>query len=197
MSLGATYFSPEKNRVTYWRKELIDKLAVLMGGRIAEDIFLGDISSGAQMDISQATQLARSMVCQWGMSEALGQVAYEKREEEGSYYGGGSSEKSYSEHTAKEIDAAVKELVTEANKTAIRIITEHKDQVDLMAKMLLEFETLDQEDVKDIMNGKWNSDKKRAKLESAAKAHKRLPPPLPQIKPEASRPSIDITPQES
>jgi cell division protease FtsH len=197
MSLGATYFAPEKNRVSYWKKELIDKLAVLMGGRVAEDIFLGDISSGAQMDISQATQLARSMVCKWGMSENLGQVAYEQREEEGSYYGGGSSEKTYSEHTAKEIDDAVKELVHEANKTAIKIITQYKEQVDLMAKMLLEFETLDQEDIKQIMSGSWNADKKRAKLESAAKAHKRLPPPIPQIKPEVSKPSIDITPQES
>jgi cell division protease FtsH len=197
MSLGATYFAPEKNRVSYWKKELIDKLAVLMGGRVAEDIFLGDISSGAQMDISQATQLARSMVCKWGMSENLGQVAYEQREEEGSYYGGGSSEKTYSEHTAKEIDDAVKELVSEANKTAVKIITQYKEQVDLMAKMLLEFETLDQEDIKQIMSGSWNADNKRAKLESAAKAHKRLPPPIPHIKPEVSKPSIDITPQES
>lgn len=196
VSLGATYFSPEKNRVSYWKKELIDKLAVLMGGRIAEDIFLGDISSGARMDISQATSLARSMVCEWGMSDALGQVAYERGSDEGSYYSGGSSEKSYSEQTAKEIDQAVRDLLDEANESARRIILENKEKVDLMAKMLLEFETLDQEDVKDIMGGSWNHDKKKNKIDSAAKAHRRLPPPLTSNETQAPKPSFDVTPQE-
>ena len=72
LSLGATHFLPEKNRLSYWKKEVLDQLAVLMGGRAAEEIFLGDISSGAQQDISQATRLARSMVCEWGMSDNLG-----------------------------------------------------------------------------------------------------------------------------
>jgi cell division protease FtsH len=66
MSLGATHFMPKKNRLSYWRKELVDQLAVLMGGRAAEEIFVNDMSSGAQMDITQATRLARSMVCEWG-----------------------------------------------------------------------------------------------------------------------------------
>ena len=87
LSLGATHFMPKKNRLSYWKKELIDQLAVLMGGRAAEEIFVGDISSGAQMDITQATRLARSMVCEWGMSESLGTVAYDERNDSGAYLG--------------------------------------------------------------------------------------------------------------
>jgi cell division protease FtsH len=67
MSLGATHFMPKKNRVSYWKNELLDQLAILMGGRVAEEVFVGDVSSGAQMDITQATRLVRSMVCEWGM----------------------------------------------------------------------------------------------------------------------------------
>lgn len=81
LSLGSTMFLPKKNRVSYWKNELIDQLAVLMGGRCAEEIFIGDISSGAQQDIERATQLARSMVCEWGMSDKLGTVAYDDRSE--------------------------------------------------------------------------------------------------------------------
>lgn len=197
ISLGATYFAPEKNRVSYWKKELIDRLAVLMGGRVAEEIFLDDVSSGAQMDISQATSLARSMVCEWGMTDALGKVAYDRRSEEGGYYGAGQSDKSYSEETAKEIDEAVRELLDEAYETAYKIVTEHREKVDLMAKMLLEFETLDQLDVKDIMQGIWSSEKKKEKLDLAAKAHRRLPPPFPYPKSDAPQgPSIEGLPQQ-
>ena len=100
-SLGATHFVPKQNRMNYWKRELIDQLAVLMGGRIAEDIFVHDLSSGAQMDITQATKLARSMVCEWGMTDALGTVAYDERSDSGQYLVQGYSEKNYSEETAK------------------------------------------------------------------------------------------------
>ena len=86
MSLGATHFhAEEKPFQSYWRKELVDQLAVLMGGRAAEEIFVHDMSSGAQMDITQATRLARSMVCEWGMSD-LGTVAFDERSDSGVYY---------------------------------------------------------------------------------------------------------------
>jgi cell division protease FtsH len=198
-SLGATHFSPQKNRVSYWKKELVDKLAVLMGGRVAEEIFLDDSSSGAQMDISQATNLARSMVCEWGMTDALGKVAYDRRSEEGQYYLPGHSEKSYSEDTAKEIDEAVRELLDEAYQAATKIITDHKDQVELMTQMLMEFETLDQEDVKAIMSGEWSAEKKRIKVENAVKAHRKLPPPPPEIHQEISsqQPSTRPRPQQA
>lgn len=179
MSLGATHFVPEKNKMSYWKKELLDRLAVLMGGRIAEDTFLGDVSSGAQMDISQATSLARSMVCEWGMTDILGSVAYDERREEGQYLMPGSSQKSYSDETAKTIDDQVRKLMEEANSRAKEILEENREKVVLMSEMLLEFETLDKEDVHAIMDGKWDEDKKREKMKGIEEAHRKLPPPIP------------------
>lgn len=179
-SLGATHFVPEKNRVSYWRKELVDRLAVLMGGRVAEEIFVKDISSGAQMDISQATKLARNMVCQWGMTETLGAVAYDEQAGDGSYYMPGQGSKNYSDVTAKLIDEEVRKLVDQGNATAMQIITEKRDKVQLMADMLIEFESLDKEDVMAIMEGTWDADKKRDKLKKIAEAYRKTPPPPPE-----------------
>ncbi|MES2345849.1 MAG: ATP-dependent zinc metalloprotease FtsH [Chlamydiota bacterium] len=168
LSLGATHFMPKKNRLSYWRKELIDQLAVLMGGRVAEEIFVGDISSGAQMDFSQATRLVRSMVCEWGMTDALGPVAYDERSESGQYLGmSGFHEKSYSEATAKHIDDAVRELLEAAIAQARDILNAKRDQVTLMTELLIEFETLDKDDVLKIMDGTWNSESKRERVKAA------------------------------
>src|SRR4029078_12614455 len=100
MSLGSTLLTQKKNKVSYWRNELLDQLAVLMGGRCAEEIFVGDVSSGAQQDIERATALARSMVCEWGMSDKIGAVAYDERADNNYYGGPGHHEKKYSEDTA-------------------------------------------------------------------------------------------------
>ncbi|MCB1084534.1 MAG: ATP-dependent zinc metalloprotease FtsH, partial [Chlamydiia bacterium] len=179
LSLGATHFVPEKNKMSYWRKELIDRLAVLMGGRVAEDLFVHDISSGAQMDISQATKLARSMVCQWGMNASLGPVAYDEQTGEGSYVMPGQTTKNYSEETAKQIDHEVRKLLEEANTYAIKVLTDNKDIVQLMTDMLIEFETLDKEDVLAVMDGSWDPEKKRSKLKAISEAHRKTPPPPP------------------
>jgi len=194
LSLGATHFVPEKNKVSYWRKELVDRLAVLMGGRVAEDLFVGDISSGAQMDISQATKLARSMVCQWGMNTSLGPVAYDERADEGSYAMPGQSSKNYSEETAKQIDSEVRKLLEEANTFANKILTEKKEKVQLMTDMLIEFETLDKEDVHAIMDGSWDPEKKREKLKAMTNAHRKLPPPPPSDEAELKRGGEDMGP---
>lgn len=190
LSLGATHFMPKKNRLSYWKKELLDQLAVLMGGRVAEEIFVGDISSGAQMDISQATKLVRSMVCEWGMNETLGLVAYDERSESGQYLGmSGYHEKSYSEETAKHIDTEVRKLLEEAHGVAHKIIEENRAKVELMTEMLMEFESLDREDVQDILNDRWDTEKKkqRVKLYEELQKHpiptstptgKENPPPL-------------------
>lgn len=189
VSLGATMFLPTKNRVSYWRNELIDQLAVLMGGRCAEEIFVSDVSSGARQDIERATQLARSMVCEWGMSDKLGAVAYDDRSDSGYYMGmGGHSEKKYSEETAKAIDDEVRRLLDEAHDAAKKIILERKEQVELMTEMLIEFETLDAEDVKKIINNEWTVEDKRSRLKIAEELHKKpiiVPPPPP---PEAKLP---------
>jgi len=193
LSLGATMFLPKKNRVSYWRNELLDQLAVLMGGRCAEEIFVGDISSGARQDIERATQIARSMVCEWGMSDKLGAVAYDERND-GQYPGIGSySEKKYSEETAKAIDDEVRRLLDEAHEYAKRIILEHRAHVELMTAMLIEFETLDGDDIQKILSNEWSVEEKRERLKKAEELHKKAaatPPPPP---PEAASPSMPST----
>jgi cell division protease FtsH len=180
MSLGSTMFLPEKNKTSYWKKEIVDRLAVLMGGRCAEEIFVKDVSSGAKQDIEQATQLARSMVCEWGMSEKLGPVAYDERSEGGQFLGGqGFHEKKYSEATARQIDDEVRDILDEANSYATKIIKKHRTHLELMTDMLMEFETLDKDDVKLIINDEWDTDKKRERLKLAEEAHKPVPPPSP------------------
>lgn len=181
-SLGATHFLPKKNRVSYWKKELIDQLAVLMGGRCAEEVFVSDISSGAQQDIDQATKLARSMVCEWGMSQNLGSVAYDLRNDSGQYLGLAHSEKNYSEETAKAIDDEIRSIITSAHARAKEIVEQYRDAVELMTKMLIEFETLDAEDVRLIIEGKWDFEEKAKRLKVQENLHKKTPaaqPPLP------------------
>lgn len=176
MSLGSTMFLPKKNRVSYWKKEIHDQLAVLMGGRVAEEVFVKDVSSGAQQDIERATNLARSMVCEWGMSDKMGTVAYDERSESGAYLGmSGYHEKKYSEETAKLIDDEVKQILDEAHDYAEKIILDKKEQVELMAKMLIEFETLDAEDIRKIMNNEWTADDKRERMKKAEDLHKKVP----------------------
>ncbi len=194
LSLGATMFLPKKNRVSYWRNELVDQLAVLMGGRVAEEVFVKDISSGARQDIERATQIARSMVCEWGMSDKLGPVAYDDNSQSGQYMGmGGHSEKKYSEETAKAIDDEVRRILDEAHEVAVKIVNEYGEQVELMTQMLIEFETLDAEDVDKILKKQWSVEEKRDRLKKAEELHKKLavtPPPLP---PEALAPTMPST----
>ncbi len=188
-SLGATHFMPQKNRLSYWKKEVLDQLVVLMGGRAAEELFVKDMSSGAQHDIMQATKIARSMVCEWGMSDNLGTVTYDQRTESGQYLGMTNyTEKSYSDETAQKIDLEVKALIEEAHKRAIKILEENRDKVQLMADMLMEFETLDATDVKEIMAGTWDANKKRTRMKSADDLQKKTPPPPPPV-PVAVRPA--------
>lgn len=195
-SLGATHFMPTKNRISYWKKEALDQLIVLMGGRAAEEIFVEDLSSGARQDILQATRVARSMVCEWGMSDELGAVSYDERTESGQYLGMTTyHEKNYSNDTATKIDFEVKSLIDTANKKAAEILRENRDKVQLMTDMLMEFETLDATDVKEIMDGSWDVEKKRGRLKEADNLQKKTPPPLPPL-PEQSKtpPSAGMEP---
>lgn len=186
-SLGSTQFLPKKNRLSYWKSELIDQLAVLMGGRAAEEIFVHDVSSGAKQDIERATQIARSMVCEWGMSEKLGTVTYDERSEGGQFLGmSGYKPKLYSEATAQEIDTEVKEILNTAYATSKEIINANQDIVQLMTDMLMEFETIDAEDVQKMIKREWNSDEKRSKLKAAEALHMKppgeaTPPPAPPL----------------
>ncbi|MBA3238624.1 MAG: ATP-dependent zinc metalloprotease FtsH [Parachlamydiaceae bacterium] len=174
MSLGSTLFTPKKNKVSYWKMELHDQLAVLMGGRCAEEIFVGDVSSGAQQDIERATAIARKMVCEWGMTDALGAMAYDKSPDSNQYSGMGSyHEKEYSEETAKTIDKEVRKILDDANARAASIITEHKPQVELMTEMLIKYETLSAEDIDKILKNEWSENDKDARLLKQDELHKK------------------------
>ena len=165
MALGATYTLPRGNRVGYWKQELHEIMSMVMGGRAAEEVFIGDISSGAQSDINRMTHMARSMVCEWGMSDRLGQIAYEERSEGNMYLGGGQSvAKPYSDQTAQLIDDEVKKLIQEAHQRATELMHQYKEQVELMAQMLIRFETLDAEDVAAIMELKFDPETKEKKI---------------------------------
>lgn len=176
-SLGSTQFTP-KERYSYWKNYLLDKLVVLMGGRVAEEIFLHDLSSGAQQDIEQATGIARKMVCRWGMSESVGAIALvgEEDEQNRQY---GSSDRSYSEETARLVDTEVQKLLVAANHKARELLESSRDKVEVMVAALLEFETLDREDIFAIMDGKFDSGVKRQKIDESLKlAAPKGPPPF-------------------
>ncbi|MDZ4787829.1 MAG: ATP-dependent zinc metalloprotease FtsH [Blastochloris sp.] len=150
-ALGVTMSLPEKDVFSYYRKKMLDMMCMIMGGRVAEEVFLGDVCSGASMDIRQATTIARKMVCEWGMSEKLGMVNYGESDDYVFLGREISKSRSYSEATAQEIDSEVRGLVSQAHEKARRLISEHRDKVELIALGLIEFETLDGKQVEDIV----------------------------------------------
>jgi cell division protease FtsH len=149
-ALGLTMMLPKQDVHSQRRKNLLDDLAVTMGGRIGEQIVSDDVSTGAGGDIQQATAYARAMVCQFGMSDKMGMILYGSDDDRFMGRDLGRS-KDYSEHTAQEIDAEVKRIIDEAYARAKRLIDEHRDKLELIAKALLEFETLDGQQVEDLI----------------------------------------------
>jgi len=148
-ALGATFSLPEKDRYGYGRKWLEATLRVMCGGRIAEFRKTGDTSSGAAMDIQQATQIARHMILEWGMSPRLGFVNYAGADTRETFI----PERGYSEETAAVIDTEIRRLTDEAYADADRLITEHWDKVIAVADALLKYETLSSDDIDRIMKG--------------------------------------------
>jgi cell division protease FtsH len=172
-SLGSTMSLPKTDVLNRRRKEMLDVIAVMMAGRIAEEIVSGDISSGAAGDIQQATNMARAMVTQWGMSDRLGMVQYGDDDEYVFLGREVSRAKVYSEFTAQEIDSEVKRIIDNAYKIAKDILTTNIDKLELIAKSLLEFETLDGQQVDEIVRtGKFTP-----------------PPPAPMVEPPRGAPA--------
>jgi cell division protease FtsH len=150
---GATFALPEKDRTIFTKRYCMALLQVCFGGRIAEEIFCDDISSGAQSDIQQATRIARQMILTWGMSDELGPVSYEPELGLNDLFYVLPGEKDYSEKTAEAIDSEVRKLTAQAYKSAKDIIEANKDKLEQIAKALLRYETLDADDVKVILDG--------------------------------------------
>jgi cell division protease FtsH len=150
-SLGSTMWLPEEDKYNTRRKELLDHLVVIMGGRVAEDIVFGDVTSGARGDIKQATGIARKMVCQWGMSDKLGMIEYGEGEEHLFLARDFNRMRDYSESTAQAIDAEVKTLIDEAYARATELLKANRSKLDLIAKALLEWETLEGSQIRDLI----------------------------------------------
>ena len=151
-ALGMTMWLPSDDKMHQLRSEMLDQLVVAMGGRCAEQIVFGDVTSGATGDIKSATNLARRMVCEFGMSEKLGLIEY--GEHQGEVYIArdlGTRSRNYSESTAELIDSEVRFLVDSAYERAMAILTENRDKRDILTEALMEFETLEGSQVMDIL----------------------------------------------
>ena len=150
-SLGSTMWLPKDDLLSRRRKELQDLIAVTMAGRIAEELFTNDISTGAAGDIQQATTMAKAMVMNYGMSDKLGMVLYGEANEYVFLGRDMMRSKEYSEVTAQQIDGEIKRIIDEGYQTAKNLIITHRDKLELIAKALLDHETLEGSQVVDII----------------------------------------------
>jgi cell division protease FtsH len=151
MSLGLTQYLPIDDRHSYYRDYLQARLAILMGGRVAEEIFLNQVSTGAGNDIERATDMARKMVCEWGMSD-LGPLTFGKKEEQIFLGREIAQHRDYSEDTAIKIDQEVRKLVTAGYNTARQIVSDNRDVLERIAKALIEREVLDAVELKMLVD---------------------------------------------
>jgi cell division protease FtsH len=151
-SLGSTMYLPAEEKYNNRKNELLDRLVVIMGGRVAEEMTFGDVTSGASGDIRMATGIARKMVCEWGMSERLGMVEYGEHDDFVFLGRDISRSRAYSEATAQEIDREVKRLCDDAYQRAMKALSQRKEVLIGIAKALLEYETLDGAQVREIIN---------------------------------------------
>src|SRR5262245_57649344 len=143
MALGVTFSAPDADRFNYLEPEAYAKIKVALGGRAAEEVVFEEISTGAESDIAQLTEIARQMVGRWGMSRAIGPIAVLPRDGSGPFLPPGSE---VSPETQKLIDAEVRRIVEESHKEVVALLEQNRDKLDSLAKALLEHETLDQED---------------------------------------------------
>ncbi|MFZ2525293.1 MAG: ATP-dependent zinc metalloprotease FtsH [Candidatus Ferrigenium altingense] len=152
-ALGLTMQLPAEDRYSMDKVRILDTIAVLFGGRIAEEIFMHQMTTGASNDFERATDMARKMVTQWGMSDALGIMVY--GENEGEVFLGRSvtTHKNISEATMQQVDAEIRRIIDQQYALARRLIEENRDKIETMAKALLEWETLDADQLDDIMAG--------------------------------------------
>jgi cell division protease FtsH len=174
-ALGVTMQLPAEDRYSMDREQILQNISVLFGGRIAEEIFMNQMTTGASNDFERATEMARNMVMRWGMSESMGPMVY--GENEGEVFLGRSitTHKNVSESTLQQVDAEIRRIVDQQYTLARKLIEENREKVEVMAKALLEWETIDAEQINDIMEG-------------------RPPRPPKPAAPPAQHPPRDVTP---
>jgi cell division protease FtsH len=153
-ALGVTVQLPEQDRYSYNRDYLLNNIAVLFGGRIAEELFMNQMTTGASNDFKRATEMARRMVTEWGMSDVMGPMVY--GENEGEVFIGRSitTHQNISDETMRKVDAEIRRIIDEQYALARRLLDTNRDKVEAMTRALLEWETIDSEQIDDIMAGR-------------------------------------------
>ncbi len=153
-ALGVTWSLPEMDRFSLYRDQMLAQISMLFGGRVAEELFVGNVSTGASNDFERATSIARDMVTRYGMSDALGPMVY--GENEGEVFLGRSvtTHKNMSEVTMQKVDAEIRRIIDEQYALARKLLEENRDKVEAMTSALMEWETIDADQIKDIMDGK-------------------------------------------
>ena len=150
-SLGSTMFTPKKDILNHSKRRMLNQVCCAMGGRAAEEIEIGDVTSGAAGDIRMATNIARSMVCDWGMSE-LGMISFGDKQDQVFLGKELSRAQNYSEETARKIDSAIKEIIDQQYERAKQLLTDHIDALHASANALLEFETIEGKHIHEILD---------------------------------------------
>jgi cell division protease FtsH len=150
-ALGLTWQLPEHDNLSGYKDKMLEEISILFGGRIAEEIFVGQMSTGASNDFARATKLARSMVTRFGMSDSMGVMVYEDSQNDG-FFGGAS--KTISEATQQKVDAEIRSILDTQYALSRRLLEENRDKVEAMTRALLDWETIDAEQINDIMAGK-------------------------------------------
>jgi len=187
-ALGATWYLPNEERFLASKTELLHRITALLGGRTAEELTFGDVTTGAGDDLNRATEIARAMICEYGMSEKLGSITLGKKDDMVFIGRDMMKEKSYSEQTAQTIDGEVKRIVEDCHKKAVDILKKNRKFLKIMAEALLEREVLDSTDVDDILAGRKIAPKPPSK-DSAT-------PPTPSS-PAPVTPNVVLKPQTS
>ncbi len=153
-ALGLTWQLPERDRISMYKDQMLSQLSILFAGRIAEDLFVGRISTGASNDFERATQIAREMVTRFGMSEKMGPMVYAENESEVFLGRSVTRSQHISEQTQQAVDSEVRRILDEQYAVAYKILDESRDKMEIMCKALMEWETIDREQVLEIMAGK-------------------------------------------
>ncbi|MDA0666966.1 MAG: ATP-dependent zinc metalloprotease FtsH [Planctomycetota bacterium] len=188
MALGATMFLPEKDRMHWSYNRLLDEICTLYGGRVAEEAFLEDITTGASNDIERATDLARRMITHWGMSKKLGPVCFGEKSGNnflGSEYGAG---KEHSQITAKIIDEEVGEILAEQHQRALTVLEENRPLMERVAQALIRYENISKEEFKQLVDGTAVEDLHPIG-EPVTGEERKTPPPMPGNPPSNEEPT--------
>jgi len=188
-ALGVTMQLPEEDRYSHSRETLLSSISVLMGGRIAEEVFMNQMTTGAANDFERATDIARNMVSRWGMSDELGTRVYGENEHEVFLGRDMTTHKNLSDATAEAVDREIRRIIDEQYVRARKVLEDNRDKVEMMAKALLEWETLEADQIDEIMAGKSPTPPDEMSGTGTAKKKSKKPNNKRRIKPSLDKPA--------